>query len=90
MIAVNSLFGFPWLVAATVRSQNHVHAMAEKDPQGRILSVQETRLTHLLIHVLCLASLFALEALKLIPMPVLYVSRFCVGFILSDPTPSLI
>jgi len=49
-----------------------VHALAEKDPQGRILSVQETRLTNLLIHVLCLASLFALDALKLIPMPVLY------------------
>lgn len=74
MIAINSMFGLPFLVAATVRSQNHVHALAEKDPQGRILSVQETRLTHLLIHVLCLVALFALNALKLIPMPVLYVS----------------
>ena len=74
MIAVNSLLGLPWLVAATVRSLNHVHALASKSPDGKILSVQETRLTHLGIHLLCLASIFALDVLKLIPVPVLYVS----------------
>ena len=72
MAAVNGILGLPVLVAATVRSLNHVHALAEKDPSGRIESVQETRLTHLFIHVLVLVSLFALEVLKLIPMPVLY------------------
>lgn len=72
MIFVDSLLGLPWLVAATVRSLNHVHAMAEKSSDGKIISVQETRLTHLGIHLLCLASIFALEVLKLIPMPVLY------------------
>ena len=76
MIAVNSMFGLPFLVAATVRSQNHVHALAEKDSHGRIQEVQETRLTHLMIHLLILAALFALDALKLIPMPVLYVRTF--------------
>lgn len=36
------------------------------------MAVRETRLTHLGIHLLCLASIFALNALKLIPMPILY------------------
>ena len=72
MIAINSMLGFPWLVAATVRSLNHIHAMAEKTPDGKIVSVKETRLTGLFIHLLCLASIFALNILKLIPVPVLY------------------
>lgn len=72
-ILVNSFLGLPWLVAATVRSLNHVHALAEKTPDGKIQSVQETRLTHLCIHVLCTATIFALGVLQLIPMPVLYV-----------------
>ena len=72
MILVNSLVGLPWLVAGTVRSLNHIHALSDKDIHGKILSVQETRLTHLGIHLLCLASIFALDVLKLIPVPVLY------------------
>lgn len=72
LILVNSFFGLPWLVAATVRSLNHILAMAEKTPDGQIVSVQETRLTHLGIHLLCLATIFALDVLKLIPVPVLY------------------
>jgi len=70
---VNSFFGLPWLCAATVRSVNHLQALAEKDEKtGRITSVQETRLTHLFIHVLVLITLFALKELKRIPMSVLY------------------
>jgi hypothetical protein len=72
MTLVNSLLGFPWLVAATVRSLGHLHALAEKDSKGKIVSVCETRLTHLGIHLLVLVSIFALNVLKLIPMPVLY------------------
>ena len=72
MIAVNSIIGLPWLVAATVRSLNHINAMAEKSPEGKILSVQETRLTHLGIHLFCLISIFALHILELIPVPILY------------------
>jgi len=72
MIAVNSLFGLPWLVAATVRSITHVHALADRDARGKIMSVQETRLTHIFIHVLVLVTIFALQLLKLIPIPVLY------------------
>ena len=72
MIAVNSMLGLPWLVAATVRSLNHIHAMATKTPSGAFIKVQETRLSGLGIHVMCLITIFALGLLKLIPMPVLY------------------
>jgi len=71
-LVVNSLFGLPWLVAATVRSINHVQAMAEKDAKGRIVSVQQTRLTHFFIHLLVLVSIFAMQAVRQIPVPVLY------------------
>lgn len=71
-IFINSLLGLPWLVAATVRTLNHIHALAEKTPEGKIMSVQETRLTSFFIHLLCLASIFALSVLKLILVPVLY------------------
>lgn len=72
MIAVNSMLGLPWLVAATVRSLNHIHAMATKTPSGAFVKVRETRLSGLGIHVMCLITIFALGLLKLIPMPVLY------------------
>lgn len=71
-LVVNSLFGLPWLVAATVRSINHVQAMAERDAKGRIVSVQQTRLTHLFIHLLVLVAIFAMQAVRQIPVPVLY------------------
>ena len=72
MIVINSMLGLPWLVAATVRSLNHIHAMATKLPNGKFVKVCETRLTGLGIHVLCLITIFALGLLQLIPMPVLY------------------
>ena len=72
MIAVNSMFGLPWLVAATVRSLNHLHALGNKLANGQFVDVQETRLTNLLVHALVLASIFALGVIKLIPVPVLY------------------
>jgi len=73
MIAINSLLGLPWLVAATVRSLNHLHALAEKSADGRtIYSILETRLTGLFSHLLILGSLFALDLIRLIPVPVLY------------------
>jgi len=72
MIGINSILGLPWLVAATVRSLNHVHALATKLPNGKFIKVCETRLSGLGIHILCLITIFALGLLKLIPMPVLY------------------
>ena len=80
LIAVCSLFGLPWLVAATVRSLNHVRSLAtvenvvsrDGDSRDRVLHVRETRVTGLTIHLLIGLSVFALPLLKLIPMAVLY------------------
>ncbi len=80
LIGVCSLFGLPWLVAATVRSLAHVRGLAEMEEvtvpgggtQDRILHVQESRVTGLAIHVLIALSLLALPLLKVVPMAVLY------------------
>jgi hypothetical protein len=80
LIAFCSLFGLPWMVAATVRSLNHVRSLATTEdvvlPQGgsreRILHVRENRITALAIHALIGATLLVLAVLKLIPMAVLY------------------
>jgi HCO3- transporter family len=78
IIGVNSILGLPWLVAATVRSLNHLHALAEKSPDGKLIySVHETRLTALFAHIFILGSLFVLEVIRLVPVPVLYVSCCC-------------
>lgn len=54
---VNSLFGFPWLCAATVRSMTHVsaltvmsrtHAPGEKP---KLLKVMEQRLTNICVNI---------------------------------------
>lgn len=80
LIAVCSLFGLPWLVAATVRSLNHVRSLATVEEvighdgtrSERIINVRENRLTGLAIHVLIGLSLLALPLLKNVPMAVLY------------------
>jgi len=72
MVGINAMFGLPWLVAATVRSLSHLHALAEKTQDGKFVSVLETRLSNLFVHSMILGSIFALPVLKLIPVPVLY------------------
>lgn len=80
LIGVCSLFGLPWLVAATVRSLSHVRSLATLEevimPDGaareRVTRVEETRVTGLVIHALIGLSLFLLPALKIVPMSVLY------------------
>ena len=80
LIGVCSLFGLPWLVAATVRSLAHVRGLAATEEvisQGgetreRITHVQENRVTGLVIHLLIAVSLLALPALRIVPMSVLY------------------
>lgn len=69
---VNGLLGLPPLVATTVPCIVHVNALSVKDRDGNILDVQETRLTHFFSHLLVALSIFALDALKLLPLPVLY------------------
>lgn len=80
LIGVCSLFGLPWLVAATVRSLNHVRSLAtveaivssKEQTRERIIHVRENRMTGFAIHVLIGLSLLFLTWLKLIPMAVLY------------------
>ncbi len=80
LIGACSLFGLPWLVAATVRSLNHVRSLATVEevvgPNGetrdKIIHVRENRLTGLCIHLLVGVSLFMIAWLKMIPMAVLY------------------
>lgn len=80
LIAICSVFGLPWLVAATVRSLNHVRSLATTEEvidksgiaHSHILHVRENRLTPLAIHVLIGLSLLLLPLLKYIPMAVLF------------------
>ena len=80
LIAICSLFGLPWLVAATVRSLNHVRSLAtleevvtaNGETRERIIHIRETRLSGLFIHILIASSLLLLPYLQLVPMAVLY------------------
>jgi len=68
---VNGLLGLPWLVATTVPCIVHLNNLADKDKDGNIIKVQETRLTYLISHGLVGFSLLFLPAIKKIPLPVL-------------------
>jgi hypothetical protein len=75
LIAVCSLFGLPWMVAATVRSLNHVNSLSTVESHGgkeRVVAVRETRLTGLLVHVMVGLSLLFLGVLSHVPMSVLF------------------
>jgi hypothetical protein len=68
---INGLLGLPWLVATTVPCIIHLNSLAEKDKEGNILEVQQTRLTMFLSHLLLGLSLLFIDALKVLPVPVL-------------------
>jgi low affinity Fe/Cu permease len=68
---VNGFLGLPWLVATTVPCIVHLNNLAEKDKDGNIIRVQETRLTLFFSHLFVGLSLLFLPALKLVPLPVL-------------------
>lgn len=80
LIGLCSVIGLPWLVAATVRSLNHLRSLATFDevvlPSGdrrdRVVHVRENRVTALAIHVLIGLSLLLLPVLEYIPMAVLF------------------
>lgn len=76
LVGFCSLFGLPWMVAATVRSLNHVRALAdtETDEEGNevVVSVIENRLSAFLVHAFVGVSLMFLSSLKVIPMSVLF------------------
>ena len=80
LTCICSLFGMPWLVAATVRSLNHVRSLATTEvivkPDGykheRVLHVRENRLTGLVTVVFIGSTLLFLPLMKVIPLAVLY------------------
>jgi mannitol/fructose-specific phosphotransferase system IIA component (Ntr-type) len=80
LVGLCSMFGLPWLVAATVRSLNHVRSLATVeevvdsygDRRQRIIHVCETRVTPLAIHLLIGGSILLLPLLQTIPMALLY------------------
>jgi len=69
-----SLIGFPWLVAATVRSISHVRALSKFDKDGKVKGTIEQRLTGISIHALigsCVIFAKPRSLLTQVPLPVL-------------------
>ena len=88
LIALCSVFGWPWMVAATVRSLAHVRALSfvEEVVRGdnqseEIIHVNENRITGIAIHVLIGLSLLVLPLLSYIPMACLYGIFLYMGFV---------
>ena len=74
-IAVVSLFGLPWLVAATVRSLLLVKSLAKSEEvngKSRIVHVNDNRFTGFAIHTVLLVGVFVPQVLQKIPMPVIF------------------
>lgn len=80
LVGVCSLFGWPWFVAATVRTLAHVRSLATfegsvssgGERSQRVIHVQETRMTGLVVHLLIGTSLALLSWLEYVPLAVLY------------------
>jgi len=78
LIFVNSIFGLPWFVAATVLSITYVQSLrlesecAAPGEKPQFLGVRENRLTGILIFTFIGVSVFMARLLRIIPMPVLY------------------
>ncbi|XP_065312733.1 electroneutral sodium bicarbonate exchanger 1-like isoform X3 [Gordionus sp. m RMFG-2023] len=78
LVAICSLLGIPWFVAATVLSITHVNSLREETEcsapgeRPKFLGVREQRLTGFLIFVFIGLSVTMTKLLQYIPMPVLY------------------
>lgn len=79
IVLVASLFGLPWIVAATVHSVSHLRSLADYEVQSlgttsteAIARVRENRVSALSIHLLLGVSLFFLGYISQIPMAALY------------------
>lgn len=84
---VGSLFGLPWMVAATVHSLNHVRSLATHETfkvggeaRERIKEVRENRISALSVHLLIGASLLLLPLVNLIPNAILFGLFLYMGF----------
>lgn len=87
IVGVGSLFGLPWIVAATVHSLNHVRSLATHRPvehdgqvHEEIASIRENRVSPLMVHVLIGVSLLFLPLVAQIPMSVLFGLFLFMGF----------
>ncbi|KPM04625.1 electroneutral sodium bicarbonate exchanger-like protein [Sarcoptes scabiei] len=78
LIAICSIMGLPWFVAATVLAMTHVNSLkveSETSAPGekaQFLGVLEQRVTNIMIFLLVGLSVFFTPILKHIPMPVLF------------------
>ncbi|XP_033249575.1 electroneutral sodium bicarbonate exchanger 1 isoform X13 [Drosophila miranda] len=78
LIAICSVMGLPWFVAATVLSINHVNSLkleSECSAPGekpQFLGVREQRVTHIMIFLTIGVSVLLTPLLGHIPMPVLF------------------
>lgn len=74
LTAATSIIGFPWLVAATVRSISHVRALSKFDKDGKVQGTMEQRVTGMSIHTLIGSCVFFSKPRALltqVPLPVL-------------------
>ncbi|CAL8266389.1 unnamed protein product [Gadus morhua 'NCC'] len=74
MGGISSLFGVPWLSAATVRSVTHANALTvmSKGPKPEIEKVLEQRVSGILVAILVGVSIYMEPILKMIPMTALF------------------
>ena len=87
IILVASVFALPWIVAATVHSLNHVRSLATVQvvdvggqKKEKIISVRETRVSGLFIHLMIATSIFFTAYFAMIPMAVLFGLFLYMGF----------
>uniref|UniRef100_A0A8C6WX34 Anion exchange protein n=1 Tax=Neogobius melanostomus TaxID=47308 RepID=A0A8C6WX34_9GOBI len=74
MGGISSLFGVPWLSAATVRSVTHANALTvmSKGPKPEIEKVVEQRISGMAVALLVGVSIYMEPILKMIPMTALF------------------
>ncbi|XP_061701113.1 solute carrier family 4 member 1a (Diego blood group) [Syngnathoides biaculeatus] len=74
MGGISSMFGVPWLSAATVRSVTHANALTvmSKGPKPEIEKVLEQRISGILVAILVGVSIYMEPLLKMIPMTALF------------------
>jgi len=88
LVALCSLFGWPWMVAATVRSLAHIRSLAWSEEMvdgsgqhSEIVHVAENRISPLVIHLLIGGSLLVLPLLQYVPKAALYGIFLYMGFV---------
>ncbi|MEM6688544.1 MAG: PTS sugar transporter subunit IIA [Planctomycetota bacterium] len=88
LVGFASLFGWPWMAAATVRSLAHVRALADVEEVVRgdshreeIIHVNENRITPIAIYILIGMALLVTPLLEYIPMACLYGIFLYMGFV---------